>query len=128
MRPFLDAFRRGLAETGHVEGQNVAIEHRMARRTIGSIASTGGRSGPPSGECDRHLGEHGCARGKSRDPVCRIPIVFSVPEDPVKLGLVASLARPGGNATGINFLSARCSQSAWASCASWCPRLFNLRC
>ena len=101
----LDAFRRGLAETGYVEGQNVAIEYRLTegrfdrlpeqasdlvRRRVTVVAAAGGSAAALA------------AIAATRT----IPIAFGVAEDPVKLGLVASLNRPGGNATGINFFTA----------------------
>ena len=99
----LRAFRQGLKETGYVEGENVAINYSWAERTRNN-SRTCGPAGLPAGRGDRHSGRlrHG-ARGQrcDEDDPHRVRCVY----DPVKHGLVASLARPGGNLTGVNILS-----------------------
>jgi putative ABC transport system substrate-binding protein len=101
---YLRAFRQGLKQSGYVEGENVIIEYRWAenkndrlaalatdlvRRRVAVIAASGG------------LASEYVAKATAT-----IPIVFMVAEDPIRMGLVTSIARPEGNLTGVNFYAA----------------------
>jgi len=111
----LRGFHRGLKETGYVEGENVSIEYRWAdnqlnrlpalaaelvRRQVAVIVSGAGPTVP----------------FVAKAATTTIPIVFLAPEDPVRVGLVASLARPGGNLTGINFFGSELGAKRLAVC------------
>src|SRR5262245_33887441 len=104
MRGRLAVLRQALAEAGYVEGRNLTIEYRWAegrfdrlpelaadlvRRQVGAIIV---------------VTEPGARAAKAATTT--IPIIFGIAEDPVALGLVANIARPGGNVTGVNFLTA----------------------
>jgi ABC-type uncharacterized transport system substrate-binding protein len=99
------AFHRGLKETGYVVGENVTMSYRLAENQIDRLPELATELVRRRVEVIVTTGAIASALA-AKAATTTIPIVFSVPDDPVKLGLVASLARPGGNLTGINFFNA----------------------
>jgi ABC-type uncharacterized transport system substrate-binding protein len=117
--PILAAFRRGLEETGYLAGQNIAIEFRfsdgrddqlpalaaeLVRRRVAVLVTT-----------DRP------SALAAKAATATIPIVFASGLDAVEIGLVASLNRPGGNATGVNIFTTELGPKAWNCFARWYP-------
>ena len=102
--PMVAAFRQGLKETGYVEGQNVAVEYRWAEGQYDRVSAM-------AAELVRRqvavIVANTPGNLAAKAATTTIPIVFSTSGDPVRMGLVASLSRPGGNVTGVTHYTRR---------------------
>jgi putative ABC transport system substrate-binding protein len=101
--PNLPAFLRGLRDLGYIEGQNIVIEYRYAEGKPDRLPTLAGELVAINPDLIFALG--GDVAPSARVSTITIPIVVAVSNDPVQAGLVASLARPGGNITGVTFVS-----------------------
>jgi ABC-type uncharacterized transport system substrate-binding protein len=127
MAPRLDAFQQGLRELGYVEGKNLVIERRHADGKSDHLPALAAEL--VSLNVDVIVTSGPTATGPAKEATSTIPIVMTFDDDPVASGFVASLARPGGNITGLATLAPEISASAASSIsfkACAVPRLFEV--
>jgi ABC-type uncharacterized transport system substrate-binding protein len=102
-RARVDAFRQGLREVGYIEGQNIAIEYRYAEEKFDQLRALAAELVSLNVNCIVSGGS--AATGPAKEATATIPIVMTNDPDPVANGFVTSLARPGGNVTGLSTLT-----------------------
>ena len=123
--PYLDAFRKGLGETGFVEGRNVTIEYRYAHDQIERLPMLAAELVQMSVAILVATGGTMAARA-AKSATTSIPVVFTTGDDPVRIGLVASLSRPGGNVTGIAVFTSRVGSKRLGLLHELMPSITNI--
>jgi len=124
--PLTGAFRQGLKDSGYVEGENVTIIHRWAEGQGDRLPALATELLHQRVAVIVAFGNSAAVAAKAATTA--IPIVFSSGEDPVRLGLVASLAQPGGTSQGSILSGLSWRQSGWSSCVRWCLQPLALPC
>jgi putative ABC transport system substrate-binding protein len=119
--PLVEAFRQGLREHGYAEGQNYTLEFRFAERSIERLPALAAELVRLN--VDIIVTDGTAAAVAARGATTTIPIVAAVANDPVKAGLVASLARPGGNVTGLSLISPELSAKRLQVLKETVPRI-----
>ena len=124
--PLLTAFRNGLGEMGFVEGRNLAVEHRSANNALARLPALAADLVRQRVAAIATPGSYQAALA-AKAATSTIPIIFSTGIDPVRAGLVASVNRPGGNVTGVNYRRSS-QQSSSDCCMNFCPAPPDLQC
>jgi len=124
--PLTGAFRQGLKDSGYVEGENVTIIYRWAEGQGDRLPALATELLHQRVAVIVAFGNSAAVAAKAATTA--IPIVFSSGEDPVRLGLVASLAQPGGTSQGSILSGLSWRQSGWSSCVRWCLQPLALPC
>jgi ABC-type uncharacterized transport system substrate-binding protein len=117
--PIIAAFLRGLKEAGYVVGQNVAIEYRWAEGEHERLPTLAADLVRRRVDVIFALGSEEAVATKAATTM--VPIVYAGASDPVAIGLVTSLNRPGGNVTGVTAISHALGPNDLTCCANWCP-------
>ena len=116
----VEAFRQGLKETGYVEGQNVVIEYRFAENDYARLPGLAADLVQRQVTVIAAIGN--AASRAAKQATTTVPIVFEIGTDPVEFGMVGSLARPGGNLTGVTFLGGSLAPKQFEVLHEPCPR------